>query len=419
VGEHATQHLRYDAPLSADVEAFARTVSGYVRVVPGGAEMGGAAVEAIRAAFGPPGQVATLIVPADYSWNQAGEPGGAVAPVVREAPAAEPVREAARILRTGETTGILLDGTALLSPALEAAGKLAAATGARIFANRYGARTERGAGRFAPHRIPYFPEAAEAALAGLRHMILVEARPPVSFFAYPGRRSLVTPADCACFELATPAEDGRAALGMLVDECGAGSAHARVTELHRCPLPRGAPLTPENIGRAMSALLPDHAILSDEMISSGEPVSTALTGAPPHDHLPVSGGSIGQGLPVAVGAALACPGRKVIALEADGSGMYTLQSLWTMTREGLDVVTVIFANRRYRILDIEIRRTGAARIGRAANDMIDIARPTLDWVKLAEAQGVPAARATTADEFIVHFRTAVNEPGPRLIEAVI
>jgi acetolactate synthase-1/2/3 large subunit len=169
----------------------------------------------------------------------------------------------------------------------------------------------------------------------------------------------------------------------------------------------------------IGALLPEGAIVSDEMVSSGERVWPHLAAAPRHDHLPVTGGAIGQGLPVALGAAVACPDRKVIALEADGSGMYTLQALWTMARERAGVVTVIFANRRYRILDIEMRRTGAAAVGPRANDMIDIGRPELDWVRLAEGLGVPASRAATADEFAARFRDAMRERGPCLIEARI
>jgi acetolactate synthase-1/2/3 large subunit len=419
VGQHTARHLRYDAPLTADIEAFARTVSAYVRTLERPEDMGEAASAAILAARTPPGQVATLIVPADFSWSEAGEPGPVLTPAERLGPRAECIGETACVLKSGEPTGLLLSGGALLSPGLKAAGQLAAAAGVRVFADRYAARTEGGAGRFAPQRIAYFPEVAEAMLAGLKHLILVESQPPVSFFQYPGRRSYLLPEDCALHVLASIEEDGTEALQALVEECGVARFNPPLPEVSPPALPEGGGLTPDTIGRVLAALMPEGAILCDEMVSSGETISRRLDSAPSYDLLPVTGGAIGQGLPVAVGAALACPGRKVFALEADGSGMYTLQSLWTMAREQLDVVTVILANRRYRILDIEMRRTGAGELGRIANDMIDIGRPDLNWVKLAEGLGVEAARAATVDEFIAHFRAAVNQTGPMLIEAVI
>jgi len=424
VGQHTTGHLRYDAPLTSDVEAFARPVSGWIRTVQRACDMGADALSVVRAACTPPGQVATLIVPADFSWSETGEPdtGGpadAFEPWVRRDAQPDCIRAAASILRSGEPTGLLLGGATMLAEGLHAAGKLAAGTGVRVFADRNTARMERGAGRFAPQRVPYFPEPAEAALAGLKHLILVESRPPVSFFGYPGRRSTLAPEDCAMHVLAAVDENGVGALQALVEECGIGSALIAGHETKRVNLPRGAALTPETIGLALSAEMPEHAIVSDEMISAAEPVLQRLASAGPYTHLPVTGGSIGQGLPVAVGAAVACPDRKVLALQADGSAMYTLQSLWTMARERLDVVVVILANRRYRILEIETRRTGAGEIGLRANDMMDLSRPDLDWVKLSEGQGVPACRASSGDEFIAFFRDAVKQPGPRLIEAVL
>lgn len=419
VGEHSTQHLRHDAPLSADIEAFARTVSSDVLVLRAAKEMGEAAAAAIAAARRPPGRNATLIVPADFSWSEAGEVGPVCELPARRAPDGRCVRKAAEMLRAGEGVGLLLSGSALLGDGLKAAGKLAARTGVRVYANRNAARLESGAGRFQPQRIAYFPEPAENMLAGLHTLILVEAKPPVSFFGYPGRRSELAPEDCDFAVLATPEEDGAAALNMLAAECGAENAHAPVRNRNTPELPPDGPLTPEAIASAVGALLPDGAVVSDETISAGQAVWAQLVRAAPHDHLPVTGGSIGQGLPVALGAALGCPDRKVVALEADGSGMYTLQTLWSMAREQADVLIVIFANRRYRILDVEMQRTGASGFGNAANAMIDIGNPDLNWVKLAEAQGVEAARAATVHDFTVQFQSGVKERGPRLIEAVI
>jgi acetolactate synthase-1/2/3 large subunit len=417
VGEHSTQHLEHDAPLSADIAAFARPVSDWVKTLSSADQMGATAAEAVRASYGPPGCVSTLIIPADFSWSPAGAPGEVSAMPVPRLPESAKIREAAKILRGNPQSGLLLGGRTLLARGLAAAERISAATGAAVFANRYSARMELGGGRFTPRRVAYFPEAAEAMLAGMEHLVLVESKPPVSFFGYPGRRSELAPENSLFCTLATLEEDGTTALEALAEALGAPRVNAR--PYGKPTLPAGGKLTLESLGQAVGALLPEGAIVSDEMVSSGEAVWPYLTGAVPHDHLPVTGGSIGQGLPVALGAAVACPGRKVVALEADGSGMYTAQALWTMARERLDVVTVIFANRRYRILDIEMKRTGAGSVGPLANDMIDISRPAIDWVKLAESQGVGASRAETTDQFMAQFGAAIEQTGPRLIEAVL
>ncbi|HTP31347.1 MAG TPA: acetolactate synthase large subunit [Candidatus Acidoferrales bacterium] len=418
VGQHTTQHLRFDAPLSADIEAFARTVSEHVRTVARAEDLGGDAAAAVAAACDPPGQVATLIVPADFSWSEAGPPGG-LAPRARFAgPDRCLVREIASLVHRGGSVGLLLGGSTLLDRGLETAGRLAAATGVRVFASRYGARLACGGGRFAPLRLPYFPEAAASALAGLEHLVLVECNAPVSFFGYPGRPSSLVPEGCAVHMLAPAEADGAQALAALLEECGRGpGAHDPQPKGSPPELTSGVELTPDAVGRTLARFLPDDAIVSEELVSSGAAVLRHLEAAPHFDLLPVTGGSIGQALPVAVGAAVACPGRKVIALEADGSSMYTPQSLWTMARERLDVMIVILANRRYRILDIEMERTGGS-AGPRANEMLDLRHPELDWVKLSEGMGVEATRANTTDEFLAQWTEAMKRPGPRLIEAV-
>jgi len=418
IGEHSTQHRGHDAPLTADTEAFALPVSDWVRTVEHADAMGEAASAAVAAALAPPGRVASLIVPADFSWSEAGEPGCPAPRPPRLLPAVEQVSRAVSALRSGQRIGLVLGGSALLARGLRAAGRLRAATGVRVFANRYAARITRGAGIPAVERIPYFPEPAHELLDGFERLILVEARPPVSFFGYPGVRSLLAPEGCAFDVLASEEEDGAGALQWLAEELGAGRLASAASGAPRPELPTG-PLTVDALGRTVGALLPEDVIISDESVSSNERIWPHLAAAPAHDHLPVTGGAIGQGLPVALGAALACPGRKVIALEADGSAMYTLQSLWTMAREKLDVVTVILANRRYRILDIEMHRTGAGPVGPRADEMLDLTRPEPDWIRLAQGFGVEAARAVTADEFIREFGAAMREPGPRLIEAVL
>jgi acetolactate synthase-1/2/3 large subunit len=419
VGDHSTAHKMFDAPLSADVPAFARTVSDWVRVAESGEEMGTLATKTIEAAMGPPGRVATLIVPADFSWSPAGDLGPAAQFRPRAKAFASDIQEAANFLRQlGPESGLLMGGDTLTDAGLKAAQRITSGTGARIFSDRNASRSALGGGRFAPERVAYFPEKAGAQLAGLKHILLVEAKAPVSFFAYPGRKSTLLPDDCAVTVLARPGDDGCYALDCLAD-CFQAANGLNLGWRGSSFTAGSEALTTETLGQVIAALLPPDSIVCDEMVSSSEAVVAQLAGAARHDFLPVTGGSIGQGLPVAVGAAVACPNRRVIALEADGSAMYTLQALWTMARENLNVTVVIFANRRYRILDVEMSRTGAGDLGPLANNMIDLGRPGLNWVKLAEGAGVEATRATTAREFAASFSDALSANGPRLIEAVL
>jgi acetolactate synthase-1/2/3 large subunit len=417
VGDHATAHKAVDAPLSADVPAFARTVSEFVREVNNSGEIGLLATQTIEAAAGPPGQVATLIVPADFSWSEAGDAGAAAKWPVRRRASAQEVQYAADLLRQlGPAAGVLIGGQTVVDAGLESARRIATGSGARLFYDRNASRAALGGGRFEPARVAYFPERAETQFAGLKQMFLIEAKEPVSFFAYPGRKSTLLPEDCTVTVLAGIDEDGLYALAAVADHFPApeSARTARSLDAHE-----DGPLTTETLGRAIVALLPEEAIIADEMVSSSEAVVPLLGSANRHDFLPVTGGSIGQGLPVAVGAAVACPDRKVVALEADGSGMYTLQALWTMAREKLNITVVVFANRRYRILDVEMKRTGSGALGPLADSMLDISRPALDWVQLAQGCGVEGSRATTTREFMDQFSAALKTSGPRLIEAVL
>jgi acetolactate synthase-1/2/3 large subunit len=414
VGDHATHHQQYDAPLSADVEAFALPVSGWVR---SSRESGAAARDAaaaIAAASEPPGQVATLILPADCAWGPAEGPAPPPAPPVRRGVAPANVAAVARALRSGAPSVLLMTGQALLERSLETAGRIANATGARLMSQTFNARVQRGAGRVAIEPLPYFAEAALAALDGVRQLILVGAQPPVSFFAYPDTPSWLTPRGCTLVTLAEPGDDAEAALAALADELGAG-AHAPTYAALERPEPAGGRLTPEAVHRCIAAMLPEQAIVSDEAITGGFGMLHLTRGAAPHDWLQLMGGAIGQGLPLATGAAAACPDRPVVCLEADGSAMYTYQALWTQAREGLDVTSIIFANRRYAILEVELERVGA-QPGPQARRNYAIDEPTIDFVQLAKGLGVPAARVETADDFNTRFANALREPGPHLIE---
>jgi acetolactate synthase I/II/III large subunit len=422
VGEHATAHLKVDAPLTSDIAAFARTVSDCVRVVKSADDIGPAAADTIRAAAQPPGQVAMLIVPADHSWSQTNVDGPVFERCPRSVPADAAIDCAAKLVRL-PGAAVLLGGHAVSPRALDAAGRINAATGGRFITARNVAKIAAGRGRFEAPQVPYFPEVALPFLADVRNLILVESEIPVSFFAYPDTPSTMIPDDTEVTTLARRDEDGTAALEALAEACGASRALPPMSSPLARHEPAEAPedpadLTLDAMGRALAAYLPEHALVADEMVSSSGRILSHLKAAAPHEFMPVTGGSIGQGLPVALGAAIVSSGRKVLALEGDGSGMYTLQALWTMARENLDVLIVILANRRYRILDIEMGRTGANGFGRVANDMIDIGRPDIDWVKLSEGCGVPASRAATAQQFSSQLREGFRQRGPRLIEAV-
>lgn len=410
VGEHATQHTAYDAPLTADTAAFAAPVSKWVHTTTSPDDIARATAEAVRAAKTAPCGVATLIVPADHSWLPASAPAGPlpVAPLSRISDVR--VDQITELLKGGEAA-FYVGGRSLSPRGVAALGRIHRATGAQMFMNRFSASQPRGRGHEFLVRMPYFPEVAEAAMAGVRHLILVETSEPVSFFAYPNRRSTLAPLDCAAAPFVGETEDSIDALERLADRF---PFVPEISIEEPFEIPSGA-LTLDAIGLTLARLLPEDAVVSDEMVSSGETVNRHLIGAARHTILPVCGGSIGQGLPVAVGAAVGAPDRKVFALEADGSGMYTLQALWTMARERLDVVTVVFANRRYRILEIEMQRTGVKSIEPRAQSMLDLHDPELDWCALARAQGVEAARADTAEA----FADLLQQKGPFLIEAVL
>ncbi|MEU6538539.1 acetolactate synthase large subunit [Streptomyces sp. NPDC047000] len=418
VGDHATFHKRLDAPLESDVDAAARTVSGWMRRCTDSAGAPGDAAEAVAAASGAPGRVATLLLPADVSWSDGAEPAP---PLVPRAPSPVPEETVTRVagaLRGGGSVALLLGGPAATrEAALRAAGRVAAATGARLLCETFPARLERGAGLPAVERLGYLAEGAMAQLEGVRHLVLAGARAPVSFFAHPGLPGRLAPGDCRVHTLATPADDVAGALTALA---GLLDAHAGpvLAPASRPDAPSG-PLTAENAAAAVGAVLPEGAVVVDESNTSGLWLPGATAGAPPHDWLTLTGGAIGQGLPLAAGAALACPDRPVLCLEADGSAMYTISALWTHAREGLDITTVVFANGAYSILNMELQRLGTSGGGRARRDLLDLSRPGLDFVSLARGMGVPASRAATAEDLTAQLRGAFAEPGPHLIEAVV
>ena len=417
VGEHATYHRALDAPLTSDIESLARPVSGWLRVCRRAEDAAGDAAAAVAASLAPPGQIATLILPADAAWNETDRGAKPVAVSPRRSPEAEPIEGAIAALRSGEPCAFLVNGLGAREDALRMLGQIAQTTGAALLGDTFIARVEQGAGRVALPRLPYFAEGAEETLRGIRHLILVDTRAPVSFFAYPGRQSELTPKGATVHALTAPGDDTHAALRAVLEGVGAAAADPGGTVSERPALPRGE-LTPLTIAQAVAALMPEGAVVVNEAATAGFAFPAITRGAAQHDWLDLTGGSIGMGIPVATGAAVACPGRRVIGLQADGSGMYTVQGLWSQAREGLDVTTVVFSNRKYAILQVEFARVGAEP-GPKALELLDLTRPDLGWVDLARGLGVPGTRATTADEFAAAFERSLATAGPALIECAL
>jgi acetolactate synthase I/II/III large subunit len=418
VGDHATYHKEYEAPLTSDVEGVARPFSDWVRTSTDSRSIARDGAAAVAAAMAPPGRVATLILPADASWNEADGPAPLPPIEGRARVAPEAISEVARVLRSGEPAVLFMGGRALREPSLMLAGRIAARTGARILAETLNARVERGAGRVAVDFLPYPVDDALATLADARHLVLVGSKAPVAFFAYPDKPSVLSPPQCEIHTLATPGEDIVGTLEALAEELDAPQ-NAPVQAREKHPPPPGEAITPEAAAAAVGTLLPEGAIVVDEALTAAAAFMSRTRGAAPHDYLQVTGGAIGIGLPLATGAAVACPDRKVVCLQADGSAMYTVQALWTQAREGLDVTTVILNNHSYAILKQELANVGAGGAGRGALDMMELDRPALDWVSLAHGMGVEAGRAKTMGEFDRQLAAGLRSEGPYLIDLVL
>ena len=415
VGDQATYHRELDAPLTADTEGWARPVSGWVRTATNAADVGRDAAACVQAAHTAPGQIATLVLPSDTCWDEGGTVANPLPPPAWPQSTPDQVEVAARALRGGEPALLLLAGPALRAGPLADAWRICAATGAQMLAQTSNARMERGVGRAPVARVPYPVDAAVAALAGLKHLVLVGAPAPVGFFAYPGKPGRMAPPDCQVHVLARPEQDGADALARLAEALDAPDA----------PLPTPArpeavrgPVTQDAFAHTIAALLPEGAMVVDESVSYGRNLFPVTEAAAPHDWLQITGGAIGCGMPLATGAAVGAPGRRVVNLQADGSAMYTVQALWTQAREKLDVTTVILSNRAYAILLGEYRGVGA-NPGRTAMDMLSLRDPDLDWVQMAGSMGVEGAKAETMDRFADLFAQANSRPGPFLIELVV
>ncbi len=418
VGDHAVDHLKYDAPLTSDIVGVATPMSNWVRTSTSPSDLATAGAESVAVSQHYPGKIATIIAPGDHAWTDGAKVSSPhVVPEVPRVTDSEIAEAAALISRPGQAV-LFLGGRAMREEALFHAGRIATKTGARIVAETSPARLQRGVGRVPVQRLPYFAEMAVEFLEGTQQIVFVGAKPPVSFFAYPNKPSWLSPDGADLLKLADPRTDAEDTLRRLADAIDAPDLPENVQAATSHSYDEGK-LTPGSAGVITAQMLPENAIVSDESVSSGGPFYKYTAGAAKHDWLFITGGAIGQGLPLATGAAVACPDRKVIALQADGSAMYTLQALWTMARENLDVTTIILKNNSYGILNIELGRVGVTEPGPKALSLLDLSNPTLDWVSLSEGMGVPAKRAETTQQFHDALTDALAHKGPRLIEAVL
>jgi len=415
VGDQATWHRDADAPLTSDIVSLARPVSRWVRESRETGRIAEDAAEAIAASREAPGGVATLILPADC---QAGEvPGRArpISPAPAPRPAADRIERVAAALRREKNAGLYLGGRALSARGQLAAGRIAQATGCRLFSETFPARFERGAGLPRVDRLPYFPEWVISFLEGLR--MLVATTEPVAFFGYPGLPSRLTPEGCEVLTLAAPEEDVEVGLEALADAIDAPAPAPAPASAQKPQLPNDE-WSAQTVGTALAALQPEGAIVVDESATTGLGYFEEAAASPRHSLLTLTGGSIGMGPCCATGAAIACPDRTVINFQGDGGAMYTLQALWTQAREHLHVVTLICANRAYRILQIESARAGV-QAGEKGLSLTELSRPRLDWVQLAHGMGIEAEGADSVASLHRALSVALAEPGPHLIEVAL
>ncbi|MFV8165280.1 acetolactate synthase large subunit [Mycobacterium sp. 134] len=425
VGDHATYHHDCDAPLESDIELLAEWLHSPLHHPQSPHQIGAAVAGAIADAGR--GRVATVLLPADVSWSAAYTPPASPTPAARLdnqdvecRPEPEELETVLRELKThAECATLLLGGSATTLKGLAAAQRIAEAFGTRVLVETFPARAEHGLGAPYFERLGYLPEQVRHQFSGMTHLVLVGARRPVTFFAYPGQPNDLVPATAKVLTLSQPeGPESVWALQELAKTLDSADVVVAPPQLPADPIDPG-PLTALNWAAVIARLLPTAAIISDESNTSGLVLPMETARSPRHDVLTLTGGAIGQGLPVAIGAAVAAPDRPVIALESDGSALYTITALWTMAREQLNITTIILNNRAYAILQLEMHRVGATQSGSKSRRLLELDCPSIDFVATALGMGVPASRASTVEELAEKFRAATSEPGPHLIEAVL
>ena len=418
IGDHATDHLQHDAPLTSDIEGFASPVSRTYRVSESATTLAQTGLDALAASLEYPGGISTFVVPADHAWTAVNTPAYHLPEITIERVSEDTVLAVADVLRRASNSCLFLGSRALREDGLLQAGRIAAATGCRLVSETFFARQARGIGRVPTERLAYFGEAAAEQLSGLDSLVLAGAKAPVSFFAYPNKPSVLTPETATQTVLASATVDVVDALKRVADALGAPLEPELILERAEHPLGEGA-IDANELGKVIANRLPDHAIVCDEGATNGLGAFLLTANAAPHDWLTLTGGAIGQGLPLAIGAAIACPDRKVLALEADGSGMYTLQALWTMVREALDITVMILNNGSYAILNIELSRVGVETPGPTALSLLDLTNPEINWTALAHGLGMQATRVTTVAGLDAAMGEALSKRGPALIEVML
>lgn len=418
VGDHAPYHLPHDAPLTSDVTAHAVINSAWVQTSTSADDLARLGAVAVQQACDGTGKVTTLIAPANHAWEAAEKSYAPLPPQPLTEVPTTTIEAVAELLTNGKKTAIILGGHALRHEALVLTGRISAKSGAPLFGETFPTRHQRGSGRVSITRVPYFAEQAIQVLGEYEQFVLIGAATPVAFFAYPDTPSVLVPDDATIITLASVEQQTLGALEALAQRLDASAGLETLQQRIVPDAPRGA-LTPAAIGDTLATLLPDDAIVSDEGITCSAEIFGRTIGAAPHDILAITGGAIGQGLPVSFGAAIACPDRKVIALQADGSALYTVQSLWSMARENTDIVIVLLNNDSYAILNIELARLKTGTPNEKTLSMLDLGHPSLDWQHIALGMNVSASRATTAEEFHTQFAAAMTTKGPHLIEAMI
>ena len=418
VGDHAPYHLKYDAPLTSDVIAHSEINSNWTKVASSADDLSVCGAEAVAAAHQGDGKIATLIAPANFAWEEASGASEAITRQPTSQSDDNAIQHAAELLQNGKRTAFVLGGRAMRDEATSIVASIAEHTGATLFCETFPTRVERGAGRVAVPRIPYFAEQAVGVLAEFDQFIVICSQTPAAFFAYPELPSLLVPESAEVYVAINRDENVVEGLARLAESVGVTDVSPKRQPKLNIDLPTG-PLTTAAVGDALSTLMPENSILSDEGITAGAEVFQRTQGAARHDWLAITGGAIGQGLPLSLGASIACPNRKVIALQADGSGMYTLQALWSMARENTDVTVVLLNNDSYAILNVELMRLKAETPNDKTLSMLDLSKPSLNWQEIAQGMGVNASRATTAEEFCAQFAAAMTSQGPKLIEAMM
>lgn len=422
VGANASYHqpnFPEHEMIGGKITDLARNVSHWTREAKSASELAMLGGEAARTAMMGAGRICTLVAPTNCHWDPA--PG---APVLEPVPAnprasADTIAAAKALLENGRKTGLLLGTHGLLEDNLELAGRIAARTGAQLLAETFPGRLARGAGRVQVQLVPYFLEMAQQFFSDYEQLILVGALPPVSTFAYRNSAMFKAPDSCDVWTLASADHDVHHALADLVEALDAGATEPVLGERIVAEVAEGT-LTAAAIGKSVNVLMPEGAIMVDEAATAGLELYLETGTAAAHEYLyAIPGAAIGGGLPVALGAAVACPDRKVIALQADGSAMYTNQALWSIARENCDVTIVILKNDAYAVLNVELARVREEDATPKMLSMLELDKPTLNWVQIGEGMGVPSVAVDSAEAFHAAFETAMSEKGPRLIEATI